>query len=71
MNKWLHYKLLGWLQSKCEHPSETVSADILEGCSPDSEVKWCRICGAYAVHYKPHHLPPYWTAPRANWWIKP
>lgn len=30
----------------CEHPADSVSADILEG-DYTGGVQWCRLCGAY------------------------
>lgn len=36
---------------KCTHPGDQVVADILQADSVDTRVRWCRICGAYAVSH--------------------
>lgn len=44
-------KLLADYQKDCTHPSEHVTADILEGDRPGMRVKWCRLCGAVRQQY--------------------
>jgi hypothetical protein len=59
---WLYCKALGWLQRKCEHPPEVVSADIADGDFGE-DISWCRLCGATMIRGSVHE-------PRADWWIK-
>jgi hypothetical protein len=49
----LYRFVLGWLQSRCVHPSESVVADLLEGDGGMDavQVQWCRICGATQTVY--------------------
>lgn len=46
MKRWILKHLLPYLHRACDHPSDEVTADILEGSSDDA-VEWCRICGAW------------------------
>jgi len=45
-------QILAAIQRRCEHPEQFVAVDILEGCSSDTEVAYCRRCGAVKVNYK-------------------
>jgi hypothetical protein len=65
VKRWLLYTLLGWLQRKCAHPSDTVTFDIREASVEEHDsIKWCRVCGAVRVGNGD------WREPRADWWIK-
>jgi len=54
----------------CQHPPSEVTADILEGDSPNREVQWCRLCGAVRIKRKDPDIPNGsfdYTSP----WIEP
>lgn len=41
--------VLSHIQRRCDHPGQMVAADVLEGCSVDYEVQYCRRCGAIKI----------------------
>jgi hypothetical protein len=52
-------RLVAWIQDRCEHNPGRVSADILEGCVPETAVQWCHDCGACRIIHVGHK--------RADW----
>lgn len=50
--RYLEDQILALLQRRCTHPGEMVAHDILEGCSQDFRIAYCRRCGTLY----PHHL---------------
>mgnify|MGYP001566351871 CR=1 FL=1 len=61
-------RLLEWLQGRCQHPSRSVTADVLEGARPGHQVMWCHKCGAYCFsdgreHSTWHRPHPMWEKP--------
>lgn len=52
MIRYLADQILAALQRRCDHPGEFVAVDLLEGCSSDTEIAYCRRCGAVNVGYK-------------------
>jgi len=51
--RWLADQVLSFLQKRCEHPSDMVAVDILEGCSPGLAVSYCNRCGAVKTDWRP------------------
>jgi hypothetical protein len=45
--------LLSYLQSRCEHPSNMVTVDLLEGSVDNLQVKYCHRCGSVQTLWKP------------------
>ena len=43
--------------SRCTHPSDKVTADILQGDWDRHAVRWCRICGSFQVVVNPIKSP--------------
>lgn len=63
-------RILEWLQRRCPHLPEWVSADILEGCVSGTQVSCCNRCGAVMIrHQEAERLGtfPAWREPRATW----
>lgn len=61
--------LLRAIQRRCEHPSDMVASDILEGCG-DYEITYCNRCGAVS-HRLSTPLTPYgreWRLPDPYLW---
>lgn len=52
MIRYLTDQILAAIQRRCEHPDEMVAVDILEGCSADTEIGYCRRCGAVRITWK-------------------
>lgn len=67
MIRWIEDQILRWIQQRCDHPSQMVAADILEGDGRDVQVKYCRRCGAVAPKVAPAQLSG-WTLPEPNLW---
>lgn len=75
MRRWIEDQILRFIQKRCEHPGEMVAANILEGCAPGIEVKYCRRCGAIKTDWAPGHsdrrficLQHWWQSPNPNLW---
>lgn len=66
-------KLWAWalrkLQSRCEHPLGSVTADILEGDNLPLQVQWCRLCGAWRFKAE-RSFTETWNVPRPDWWVE-
>lgn len=45
-------RVASWLQSRCPHDPENVSADILDGGHDGTQVQWCHECGAVRMLYR-------------------
>jgi hypothetical protein len=55
----------------CKHNPTHVTADILEG-GAESQVQWCRDCGAYRFVFDPWGQRPRigdWSIP-SKWWSR-
>lgn len=70
---WLADQLLSLLQRRCQHPSELVASDVLEGSVNGLRVKWCRRCGAIKTDWTPGNSPfatleHFWRRPDPNLW---
>ena len=70
-------QILAFFQKRCTHPVEMVAADILEGCVPNLQVKYCRRCGAVKTDWEPMpngkssvfcSLEHTWRRPDPNLW---
>lgn len=63
--------LLDWIVEawikRCPHNDRDVAADILEGCSQDTVVKYCRRCGAIRHQFVGQQRPTEWRIPRPTW----
>ena len=57
MIRYLQDCVLDFLQRRCQHPGEMVAVDILEGCSKDYEVSYCRRCWAVKINDQEWRLP--------------
>lgn len=62
--------VLRFIQKRCEHPSEMVAADILEGCADGIEIKYCRRCGSVKTEWDPHD-PAHKYMILEHWWRRP
>lgn len=60
-------QLLAWLQRHCNHPGDMLVADILESSSADTEVTYCRRCGAVMIKFHPMTRGE-WRLPDPNLW---
>ena len=54
----------------CKHPGDVVVADITEGGYGNTQIQWCRRCGAYRFGFdvwgrRPHYDD--WRIP-SRWW---
>jgi hypothetical protein len=67
--KTIYLKLLRLLQSRCQHPSYAVKADILQGDVRTHKVQWCECCGAFRFMSTNHmYSTEEWRAPRPDWY---
>jgi hypothetical protein len=65
--QWLADQLLSAIQRRCEHPDHMVASDILDGCSDDIELSYCRRCGGVRITFKPGARGE-WRLPYPNLW---
>ena len=63
------------IQRRCVHPDDMVASDVLEGCAPGIQVKWCRRCGAIKADWNPQaqttqfiSLEHTWRSPDPHLW---
>lgn len=79
--RYLADQILAFLQRRCEHPSDMVAVDILEGCGAGVTIPYCRRCGAVKVDWEPKlqgvaiegpsafsHIEHTWRRPDPNLW---
>lgn len=63
-------RFINWLVEKwvraCPHDGGDVAADILEGCSKDTVVSYCRRCGGVRLWYVGQPKPYEWRLPQAT-----
>jgi hypothetical protein len=67
--KTIYLFILRWLQSKCQHPSYAVKADILQGDVRSHRVQWCECCGAFRfMSTKQVYSTEEWRNPRPDYY---
>lgn len=67
----MRYKLwawaLHWLQSRCRHSKDGVSADYLEGQCEPIQIKYCHRCGAIRPDFN-GDTTYQWDRPMPHWY---